>query len=247
MGTPRKVWVAVPADRLSVVLRAVGEAGENGAGSLVDRVCAAATMLLSVSGSGISLMLDGELRGAAGVSDARIAAVQELELELGEGPGREAWRSGEPVLISDLAAGADLRWPIFAPTAVQVGVRAVFAFPVAIGAIRLGVLALYRDRPGVLTADQTAYGLVSADVATWVILGLQARSPSPDGLPDLLAGEPPHWAEVHQATGRVAAQLEISLKDALVRLRAHAFATGRPLRTVAREVVDGRLRLEASK
>lgn len=191
-------------------------------------------------------MVDGELRGAAGVSDSRIAAIQELELELGEGPGAEAWRSGDPVLTADLAAGADLRWPVFAPAAVRAGARAVFAFPVALGAIRLGALVLYRDRPGVLTADQAAYGVLSADIATWVVLGLQAGAPSDDGLSDLLAGEPPHWAEVHQATGRVAAQLGISLEEALVRLRAHAFASGRPLRVIAREVVVGRLRLEAS-
>lgn len=55
-------------------------------------------------------MLDGELRGAAGVSDTGVAAIQELELELGEGSGAEAWRSGAPVLTSDLAAGADTRW-----------------------------------------------------------------------------------------------------------------------------------------
>jgi hypothetical protein len=236
----------VPADRLSVVLRAVAENGEDGAGSVVDRVCAAATMLLSVSGAGISLMLDGELRGAAGVSDPGIAAIQELELELGEGPGAEAWRSGAPVLTSDLAAGADTRWPVFAPAALRAAVRAVFAFPVALGAIRLGVLVLYRDRPGVLTADQTAYGLVSADIATWVILGLQAGAPTRDGLPELLAGEPTHWAEIHQATGKVAVQLEISLEEALVRLRAHAFATGRPLRAIARNIVAGELRLEAA-
>lgn len=228
------------------MLRAIAETGEDGAESVVDRVCVAATMLLSVSGAGISLMLDGELRGAAGVSDSGIAAIQEAELELGEGPGAEVWRSGAPVLTSDLAAGADTRWPMFVPVALRAGVRALFAFPVALGAIRLGVLLLYRDRPGGLTPDQTAYGLVSADVATWVILGLQAGAPTRDWLPDLLAGEPPHWAEIHQATGKVAAQLGIPLEEALVRLRAHAFASGRPLRAIARETVAGRLRLEAS-
>jgi ANTAR domain len=89
-------------------------------------------------------------------------------------------------------------------------------------------------------------GLVSADIATWVIFGLQAGAPTRDGLSELLAGEPPHWAEIHQATGRVAAELGISLEEALVRLRAHAFASGRPLRAIARAVVAGELRLESS-
>jgi hypothetical protein len=229
---------------LSAVLSAVAETSQSGAGSVVDGVSAAAVLLLAVSGAGISLMLDGELRGAAGLSDPGIAAIQELELELGEGPGREAWRSGEPVLTSDLAAGAERRWPVFAPAAVQAGARAVFAFPIALGAIRLGVLMLYRERPGVLSTDQVAHGYILADIATWTILGLQAGA-AQDGLSELLAGEPPHWAEIHQATGKVAAQLGISLEEALVRLRGRAFASGRPLRVIAREIVGGQLRLEA--
>jgi AmiR/NasT family two-component response regulator len=62
----------------------------------------------------------------------------------------------------------------------------------------------------------------------------------------LLASEPPHWAEIHQATGMLAVQLGVGLDEAFVRLRAHADADGRPLRQLAREVVDGHLRLEDS-
>jgi hypothetical protein len=53
---------------------------------------------------------------------------------------------------------------------VDAGVLAVFAFPLHIGAIRIGVLVLYRDRAGALSADELASGLVLADVATQVIL-----------------------------------------------------------------------------
>ena len=103
---------------------------------------------------------------------------------------------------------------------------AVFAFPLQIGAIRIGVLVLYRDRPGVLSEDELAYGLVLADVATQLILGLQAGAPA-DTLHELLASEPPQWAEIHQATGMLAVQLGVPLDEAFVRLRAHAFADGR--------------------
>jgi hypothetical protein len=88
-----------------------------------------------------------------------------------------------------------------------------------------------------------ACGLLLADLATWIILGLQSHAPA-DGLHELLAGEPPHWAEVHQATGIVAVQLGVSLDDALVRLRARAFSDGRSLREIARDVVAHRVRLE---
>jgi hypothetical protein len=47
--------------------------------------------------------------------------------------------------------------------------------------------------------------------------------------------------EVHQASGMVAAQLRIDVDDALVVLRAHAFAHGRSVRDVAGDVVERRL------
>jgi hypothetical protein len=63
------------------------------------------------------------------------------------------------------------RWPVFAPGAVAAGVLAVFAFPLLLVAIRIGVLVLYRGRPGGLDIDELAYGLVLADLPTWAILG----------------------------------------------------------------------------
>lgn len=228
-------------DRLSVVLAAM--AGVDGeAPSVIDRVCVAAVLLLSLSGAGISLMVDGQLQGSAGVSEPGIATVQELQLELGEGPCVDAWSRGEPMLEPDLAEPVSVRWPTFAQAAVEAGVRAVFAYPLHIGAIRIGVLVLYRDRPGGLEVEAAARALVLADVASQVVLALQAGA-APDRVHELLAGEPPHWAEVHQATGMVSAQLEVPMDEAFVRLRAHAFADRRSLQEVARDVVARRLRL----
>jgi hypothetical protein len=185
-------------------------------------------------------MVDGQLRGAAGVSETGVAAVQELQLALGEGPCTDAWRSSAAVLEADLADPVVVRWPAFAQAAVEAGVMAVFSFPLHLGAIRIGVLVLYRDRAGGLSADQLAYGLVLADVATQVVLGLQAGAP-PDTLHELLAKEPAHWAEIHQATGIISVRLEVALDEAFVRLRARAFADDLSLRATAREIVAGHL------
>ena len=235
-------WVTT--DRLSTVLAAMAEV-DGAAPSVLDRLCSATVALLSMRGAGISLIVDGELRGSAGVSDPGIAAVQELQLELGEGPCVDAWASMEPVFEPDLRAPAVVRWPAFAKAGIEAGLLAVFAFPLSLGAIRIGVLVLYRDRTGGLSADELAYGLVLADLATWVILGVQSGAPA-DVLHEQLSAEPPHWAEIHQATGIVSVQLGVPLDEAFVRLRAHAFSDGRPLREIAREVVARRLRLEPS-
>jgi hypothetical protein len=143
-------------------------------------------------------------------------------------------------LEADLADPVVVRWPAFAQAAVEAGVMAVFSFPLHLGAIRIGVLVLYRDRAGGLSADQLAYGLVLADVATQVVLGLQAGAP-PDTLHELLAKEPAHWAEIHQATGIISVRLEVALDEAFVRLRARAFADDLSLRATAREIVAGHL------
>jgi hypothetical protein len=235
----------VASERLSVVLKAMAAADRGGSASMVDRVCGAAVELLSLSGAGVSLMAGGELRGTAGVSEAGIEAMQELQLTLGEGPCVDAWRGMEPVLEADLAGPSHVRWPAFAHAGVQAGVRAVFAFPLQLGAVGLGVLALYRDRPAPLSDEETALGLVLAEVATQTILGLQAGAPT-EQLHVLLADEPAHWAEIHQATGMVSAQLEVSLDEAFVRLRSFAFANDRPLREVAEDIVGRRLRLPGS-
>jgi hypothetical protein len=232
------------ADHVHAVFGAIAEAGSRDeATSVVDWVCSAAAELLSLKGAGVSLIVDGELRGASGVSDPGIALLQELHLSLGEGPCVDAWETGAPVIEGELSALGDVRWPMFAPAAVMEGVSAVFAFPLALGRIRVGVLVLYRERAGGLSADELAYGLVLADVATNLILSLQAGAPS-DELHGMLAGEPPHWAEIHQATGMASVQLGVSLEEAFVRLRAHAFAQNLSLRDVARQVVNRRLRLD---
>jgi hypothetical protein len=149
------------------------------------------------------------------------------------------------VIEGELSALGGVRWPMFAPAAVKEGVSAVFAFPLALGRIRVGVLVLYRERAGGLSADELACGLVLADVATNMVLSLQAGAPR-DELHGMLAGEPPHWAEVHQATGMISVQLGISLEEAFVRQRAHAFAQDLSLRDVASQIVNKRLRLDAA-
>jgi GAF domain-containing protein len=231
-------------DRVGLVLAAMADV-DGDAPSVVDRVCAAGIGLLGLSGCAISLMVDGRLEGSAGVSDAGIAVVQELQLELGEGPCVDAWDRDEPVGAADLADPTGTRWPLFSRAAVGEGVRAVFAFPLHQGAIRIGVLVLYRAEPGALSAEEWARGAVLADLAGQIVLALQAGARDGE-VHELLADEPPHWAEVHQATGMISVQLGVPIDEAFVRMRAHAFAQRRPLREVARDVVARRLRLEAS-
>jgi hypothetical protein len=232
----------MPADRVAVVLAAMASVDRDGA-TVIDRVCVAAVSLMSLSGAGISLMVNGELRGSAGVSEPAISVMQELQLELGEGPGVDAWTGDVAIVEPDLVTPATARWPAFSLAAERVGMAAVFAFPMRLGSIRIGVLVLYRDRAGPLDDEEMAFGLVLADIASQVVLAVQAGAPA-DTVHDLLADEPAHWAEIHQATGMVSVQLSVPMDEAFVRLRAHAFADSRSLREIARDVVARRLIME---
>ena len=135
------------------------------------------------------------------------------------------------------------RWFAFTPPAVEAGARAIFGGPLQVGAVRLGALNLYRDQPGPLSEDQYADALVLAGVAARAVLGMQAQAP-----PGALAAELEIGANVrfvvHQASGMVAAQLGISVGEALLRLRAYAFANDRLITEVAEDVVERRFRFD---
>jgi hypothetical protein len=163
-------------------------------------------------------------------ADGTSSALQDLQFTWGEGPSVDAARHGGLMLVPDLGAVPVLRWPAFASAADDIGVRALFAFPLRLGAIGLGALEVYRTEPGPLTATQLGDALVLADTVTALLLRLPL-----DTTPVVLR------AAVHQATGMIAVQLDTGLSDALVRLRAHAFASGRPINQVAADVVAGRL------
>jgi AmiR/NasT family two-component response regulator len=56
-----------------------------------------------------------------------------------------------------------------------------------------------------------------------------------------------HRLEVYQAQGMVMVDLGVSLDEAMVRMRAHAYAHERGLTVVARDIVGGSLRLSRDK
>ena len=205
------------------------------------QLCAVSAGVLGVAGAAV--MVDGAAQWAPlCASDAIAAQVDDLCLTLGEGPGLDAHRAGMPVSEPDLARPRRARWPSFSPPAVGAGVAAIFAFPLRAGAVRLGAVTLYQVHRGRLSDEQYADALVMAGVVASAVLAHQAGAP-PGELAEELETLASSRAEVHQATGMISVQLEVSAAEALVRLRAHAYAEGRTLRDVAADVVGRRLRL----
>jgi ANTAR domain len=212
--------------------------------------CTAAAAALGMTGGWLVAGAGGEAGHLMCVTDEISEHLAELELTLGEGPSLEASVSGGPALASDLGSGkAASRWPAFAIAATQAGAGAIFAFPLRIGAIRTGVLGLYRARPGPLAPFQLGDALVFADTATLLLLeaqdhaaGGRAAAAGPGGQP---AGLALHRAEIDQATGMLTEQLGTGIGDALLRLRAYAYVHDRRIADVAGDIVARRLRLSA--
>jgi len=207
--------------------------------SLPSRLVAACAAAIPVTGVGLVVMTDSGPGAMLASTDGPARIMEELQFTLVEGPCVDASRSSRPVLQPDLATTGPSRWPGFAPGALDAGIRAIFALPLQVGGIRVGVLDLYRDKPGSLSDNQLAEGLAFADAATTVMLQMQAETAD-----NSFASIIEHRAEVHQATGIIAVQSNVGLADALMLLRAHSFATERPILEVAHDVVSRTLRFD---
>jgi hypothetical protein len=217
--------------------------GPLGAG-LVGRlrqVCRDAALDLSASGVGLSVMAENGIHSVAAASDPATERIEELQFTLGEGPCVDAHLTSRPVMMAELTEEAMRRWPVYTPTVHDAGVRAVFAFPLQIGAARLGVLDVFRSSAGGLSRQELRQAFDFADQAVTALLDAhESATAEPDGWDEAME----HRAALFQAQGMVMVQLRVSLAEAMVRIRAHAYAENRPLHDVAADIVARRLRFD---
>lgn len=232
----------VEGDRLlRIVARLQHADGDGASAGDAGRLCSVAADVTAMTGAGVMVMT-GSLPGTSVCSsDAVSARLEDLQYTLGEGPCVDAFYDQCPVLEPDLAAAGSTRWSAFGPPALETGARAVFGFPMHIGAVAFGSLNLYRVDAGPMTGEHHADALVMAGVAAHAVLAMQAGTP-PGLLGESLERAAALGWVVHQAAGMVSAQLEVDVAQAMVRLRARAFADDRPLADLSRDVVDRRVR-----
>jgi hypothetical protein len=193
--------------------------------------------LLPISGVSVSVFDQSGRQSTVWASNPLAARLDELQFELGEGPHWDALRLARPVLVPELGPDQFAAWPMLSSYIAELSIAAVFSFPMFMGAVTVGVTDLYRSIPGALDA---------ADIATAVRLTRQfARATVQRALDSAtnesgaeLPSTPAMRREVHQATGMILVQLNLSATEAFARLRAHAFVTGRSVQSVAHDVVS---------
>jgi GAF domain-containing protein len=209
-----------------------------------QRLCDVCAEAIGVTGAGIMLMSGETPRGSVCTTDRASSRIEQLQYELGEGPCVDAYHQDRPVAEPDLADAAVPRWLAFTGPAIEAGARAIFGFPLQVGAVRLGALNLYCDVPGPLTDDQHADALIMAGIVAQALMLLQAGAPPGTVAAELDANADFQYV-VHQASGMVAAQLDATVGQALIRMRAYAFGNDRTLSDVAKDVVERRVRFDA--
>jgi ANTAR domain len=244
-----RVDARMTANRSEVVWgQLAAHAGARGGRVGIADVCMVAAESGGMSGAWVAAAREGEPDFAMYVTDQVSERLLELQLTLGEGPCHDVLAPAAPVLAADLGdAESARRWPAFTPEARGYGAGAVFAFPLIVGAIRAGVMGLYRRSAGPLRDGQLGDLLILADVGTLLLLDSLGDGAVADGDGGRLDGQSPdlalHRAEIDQATGMLTVQLGVSVTEAFVRLRAYAYAEDRRLSDVAGDIVARRLRL----
>jgi hypothetical protein len=223
----------------------------SGAGSALgaaDRLCHACVDLLEVDGASVSLAHDGSTRGTFGSSGDMSRRLDELQFTFGEGPGLDAVRQGRLVLVPDLGDPAEERWPAFADALLRSGICAVFALPVTIASQQIGALDLFRRRAGELSESALAGGLLAAELAALPLMDLMnsdvdwdVAGQGGDGFEQLASLS---RVEVYQATGMLIGALDVGPAEALVRLRAHAYAHDMTAAETAWAIIEGRVSLD---
>ena len=215
--------------------------------SAADRLCVACVDLLRVDGAAISLINSGEPMGTFGSSGELSRRLDELQFTYGEGPCMDAVSSGRPVLAADVGDHREQRWPAFSRAVLDSGVRAVFALPVTVAHTTVGALDLFCNEPGPLSEDRLHGGLWAAELASLPLLDLMTADVDWPTVGEGAGG----WeqlaslerVEVYQATGMIIGHLDVDAAEALVRLRAYAFAQGLTASEAAWAIVERRVSL----
>lgn len=211
-------------------------------GLTLQQLCDQCSNALKMDGASLTLTTTHNDSAAYASSDV-FAVIADIQFTLGEGPEIDALKTREVVVAPDIALMSQ-RWPTFSQAAYEHNVGRVIALPLRIGAITLGVLTAYDHIAKTFSDTDIRHALTVAKSATWLLVTLHGNLAIRP--PPLVSADPfSYRAVVHQATGMIADQLQCGMADALVRLRAHAYAQQQSITDVAQAIVRRELKLQS--
>ncbi|QEU93379.1 GAF and ANTAR domain-containing protein [Streptomyces kanamyceticus] len=195
--------------------------------------------LLDVAAAGVLLATPGGQLVDAAASDERTRRLELASIEWDEGPCRDCFRSKRQVSDVLLATpAAQMRWPRFAPRAVELGFTSVVAAPLRLHNQVIGALNLFRDQPGPLGDAQVKLGQALADTATIGVLQQRAVSEHMTVTAQLQAALDSRIV-IEQAKGYLANRRDTGVEEAFTLMRRHARDHQTRLTEIARQVLEG--------
>lgn len=216
--------------------------GHTASSPLGNAICTLMSECLGTGRVGLVLCLDGSHNPLAS-TDPVAGFLDEQQFALGDGPSWDCAVSSLPVLAADLGSAENgARWPAFSPVAEGCGTRGAFSFPLQVGLVTIAVLTAYRDRASALSASEYVDGLTAASLATTAMIAEQTGE-HVGALAEVFRAGIDDRARLQRAAGMVAERNTISILEAMVNIRSHAFSTGRALGEVAQDICDRKLSL----
>ncbi|NKQ57594.1 GAF domain-containing protein [Amycolatopsis sp. K13G38] len=210
----------------------------------VRHICAVCETTLDASGVAVFLTSRYLRVEPAYATSAAAAALAETQAVSGDGPAWDCLAGAHEVVTEDLDdPKQQRRWPLFARAALRAGVRFALAVPVLAYGVPVAVLSTHRHQPGGLRAGHRQDARQFAALIRDLLLANTAASPQADDedhpVDRFFAGRlRARWARVHQAAGMmIASQHATDATEALLRLRATAFALDRTLPEVADDML----------
>ncbi|MFE2123538.1 GAF and ANTAR domain-containing protein [Rhodococcus aetherivorans] len=206
----------------------------------LDALVRKVTTVLEVTGSAVSLELEGQLQFAAASGDVA-EALQRGELRAGVGPSAAALDQARTVAVPEVQA-CEQAWPRYVADARGVEVAAVAALPMRLVETKVGVLTLFADRPRPWPAEDLAAAQVFADMATGYLVNANTWRQQQQ-LTAHLQTALESRVIIEQAKGIIAESRRITPAAAFPLIRAHARTHRVPMRTVAQAIVEVGLRI----
>ena len=198
------------------------------------------TQVLGLSGSGVTMAEEGQLRFVTAVNEASEELERNQE-QLQAGPCRDAYDTGEVVRVTDVRLEST-RWPEFSAVATSLKVAGVAGIPMRLADKIIGALNLYAPVPREWSDEDIAVAGVLADVATSYVVNA-SKLRQQEQLSEQLQQALKSRIVIEQAKGIVSQKNAVTIDQAYDVMRSHARNNNASLRTVAEAIVAVGLRV----
>jgi GAF domain-containing protein len=193
--------------------------------------------MVTLGAQGAGIMLDdgrGHL-GYAASSGERVGKVEMVQEQVGTGACYEAYTTNTVIAVADLELEA--RWPEYVQRTRRLGFGAVIGAPLHAWGQTVGVLNVYRERPGKWTPDEVdACEMLAALGAGYILIASQMEAQH--DLADQLQAALDSRGVIERAKGILMQRDAIDTTAAFESLRKTSMDTNRKLREVAQQIVE---------